>query len=76
MEIKELKKVVFQKGDVFLLKLKRANSATAIDRLMEAVDGALVKTGLKSGDVTILIFEQDVEFEIWRSGAELEKVEG
>lgn len=67
MEIKELEKVVFQKGDIFVLKLGRVVSKEAVDRIKDMVDQGLVKTGLESGDVTILVFEEKVELEIWRS---------
>jgi len=71
MEIEEIKKVIFEKGDVFLIKIDHRITHETIDILKESVDKALVKTGLEPGDVTVLIFENNVEFEIWRSRKEI-----
>ena len=75
MEIKELNKVVFKKGDIFVLTIEsgRGYPKEAMDRIKESVDMALIKSGLKSGDVTILVFEDKIKYEIWRACAKTAK---
>jgi hypothetical protein len=67
MEIKELQKVLFEKGDILTITLDRPISNQQMDMIRESVDKALVKTGLEPGDVTILIFETGAKLELWKS---------
>jgi hypothetical protein len=66
MEIKEIKKIIFKKGDIFVIRVSEILKKDAIDHMKESVDFALERAGLHKGDVTILIFDIDSKFEIWR----------
>ena len=60
MEIEEIKKVVFKKGDILVLRYPRAFSVEAKINIEKSFERVLDKVGLKDA-VGILVLEEGIE---------------
>ena len=58
MEIEEIKKVVFNKGDILILKIERGLPTANCEKIIEYFERVLSKVGLKD-DVGILILDEE-----------------
>ena len=63
MEIKEIKKVVFQKGDVLILRYSGVLSSDACNNLKESCETVLDKVGLRN-DVAIMVLEENMDISV------------
>jgi len=58
METEEIKKVVLNKGDILVLKIKRGLPTANCEKIIECFERVLSKVGLKD-DVAVLILDEE-----------------
>jgi hypothetical protein len=63
IQFDEIKKVVFQKGDILILRHRGRLPAEAYDHIKETCELALDKVGLK-GDVGIMVLEEGMDISV------------
>ena len=63
INVDEIQKIVFTEGDILFLKFKNRIPAQGLRYLMDSINGALSKVGLK-GKIGVMIFDQPVDISI------------
>ena len=69
IEIEEIKKIKFERGDVLIVDVGRALTASAHKHLSDAFRTAIERVGFKSDEVSVVICEGNIKLSILNTGA-------